>query len=386
MPGLVAAASLLTDYVLTVAVSISAGVLAIFSLAPQLASLPRADLPGCAVAIILLLNLRGMREAGNDLRRPDLCLPGLDVRHARPWPLPVFTGRLAQSAPCATSPAGRARRPLAAVGLLLLLAAFSSGCTALTGIEAISDGVPAFEKPEARNAAQTMMALGVLLGSCSWASRSWPTSGRPPVHDRERAFAGRAHRLRARWTASASAARTCSGSSQWATALILVLAANTSFADFPRLSFFLARDRFLPHQFAFRGDRLAFSIGIMTWPPLAGAADRGLRRRYRRRCCRCTPSACSARSRSRRPAWWCAGGGCARPAGAQRRCQRHRRGDHVRGAADPLLDQVCRGAAAVHPGGCHGQCRRVDRAGAGADPGAGCFCASTGTTRGWARR
>lgn len=262
LPGLVAAASLLTDYVLTVAVSISAGMFAITSLVPSLTPY-KVQLCLVALMLILLLNLRGIREAGTAFAVPTyvflltvFSMIGLGL-------FQYFTGQLGRVSEVHDMiQAGDATGNLQAVGILLFLAAFSSGCTALTGIEAISDGVPAFKKPESRNAALTLVALGVLLsimflGISFLADNAGvhPSTTESVVSQVGRTIFGRG----AFWFIL-----------QWATAIILVLAANTAFSDFPRLSFFLARDRFLPHQFAFRGDRLAFSFGIVTLAILAG--------------------------------------------------------------------------------------------------------------------
>jgi amino acid transporter len=247
-PGLTAAAALLVDYVLTVAVSIASGVAAITSAFPSL--YPHRVAIGVAlIAAITLANLRGIRESGALFAPPTyffvftlgmMILVGLfrsqflGITPAPPPPLP------------ATEP----------IALLLLLRAFASGCTALTGVEAISNAVPAFREPESRNASITLAWMAGILGFL---------------------FAGTsllAHRLdlvpRPEETILSQLAHGIFGSGwlyyalQVATALILTLAANTSFADFPRLSSLLAKDRFLPRQLANRGDRLVFSNGIIS--------------------------------------------------------------------------------------------------------------------------
>ncbi len=268
IPGLIAAGSLLTDYVLTVAVSISAGVFAIISLAPAVANF-RIEACLVAIAMILLLNLRGLREAGTVFAVPTYVFLATIFLMLGLGLFQFATGTLgAVDQVRDIIPAGDAT-----VGLVLLLAAFSNGCTALTGIEAISDGVPAFKPPESRNAAQTLVTLGVLLGTM-FLGISFLADHivgiRPSTTESVVSQIGRTvfdpipfFRIGDHsgfWQVL-----------QWATALILVLAANTSFSDFPRLSFFLARDRFLPHQFAFRGDRLAYSVGIITLAVLAGS-------------------------------------------------------------------------------------------------------------------
>jgi amino acid transporter len=270
LPGLVAAGSLLTDYTLTVAVSISAGVFAVISLAPALAQ-HRVAACLVAIAIILLLNLRGLREAGNVFSIPTYVFLATVFLMLGLGLFEFFTGSLSSVANVQNIiPPGNPRTgQLETVGLVLLLTAFSSGCTAMTGIEAISDGVPAFKAPESRNAAQTLVTLGVLL-SVMFLGISFladQMTAKPSSTESVLSQVGR--------TVFAPLHLSVGGQDvlwfilQWATALILVLAANTSFSDFPRLAFFLARDRFLPHQFGFRGDRLAYSFGIVTLALLA---------------------------------------------------------------------------------------------------------------------
>ena len=262
LPGLIAAASLLTDYVLTVAVSTSAGVFAIISLVPSLAAY-RVELCLVALAIILLLNLRGLREAGTAFAIPTYTFLASVFAMLGLGLFQFFTGQLGRVSDVQDMiAAGKPDGALEAMGLVLVLTAFSSGCTALTGIEAISDGVPAFKKPESRNASFTLVTLAVLL-SIMFLGISFladhmavhPSTTESILSQIGRTVFGRGPF----WVLL-----------QWATALILVLAANTAFSDFPRLSFFLARDRFLPHQFSFRGDRLAYSFGIATLTVLAG--------------------------------------------------------------------------------------------------------------------
>ncbi len=251
VPGLVAAGSLMVDYVLNVSVSVSAGVLALVSAFPSVA---RFTVPLCigALLIVMLGNLRGVRESGNIFAIPTyffilsivvLVLVGL---------YRVLTGDAA-----ATGVPREAVQSTESIGLFLILRAFANGCTALTGVEAISNGIPAFQKPETKNAAITLTwvasILGVLfIGVTFLASRY----GIVPRADES--------------VVSQIAAQVFGGRGvpyylvQSATILILLLATNTSFADFPRLSSILARDGFLPHQFQFRGDRLAFTTGIIV--------------------------------------------------------------------------------------------------------------------------
>lgn len=254
--GLTAAGSLMTDYVLTVAVSIAAGVAAITSLAPVLLpyELPLAIL---AVAVITIVNLRGIRESGSIFAVPTYLFVGLMFGLIGFGLLRVLNADL----PVYQAPASTIVPGSQGLGLFLLLTAFAQGCTAMTGTEAISDGVPAFKPPEAANARTTILWMGIILGSM-FTGLSFLASriGIMPA---------------ANETVLSQVGRIVFGTGPlWAmlqlvTALILVLAANTAFADFPRLGSFLARDHFLPRAFRFRGDRLAFTTGIVVLALLA---------------------------------------------------------------------------------------------------------------------
>ena len=255
--GLVAAASLLIDYVLTVAVSISAGVAAITSLAstwgaPWLLSY-RVEVALACILLISLINLRGLKESGVIFSIPTymfvlsiLAMVGVGIFRNGAGFAPV------EALPIPTV------HPTEAIGLWLVLQAFAAGCTALTGVEAISDGVPAFKKPESRNAATTLTWMVFILGAMflgiTWLAHTYGALPNDTTHE----------------TVVSQIARSVFGSGpiygviQIFTALILVLAANTSYQDFPRLSSLLSRDRFLPRQFASRGDRLVFSNGILA--------------------------------------------------------------------------------------------------------------------------
>src|SRR5713101_4298474 len=247
-PALTAAAALLTDYVLTVSVSAVAGIAALTSAIPALFP-HRVLLSSLAVAAIAMGNLRGVRESGRIFAAPTyfftasiLGMVGYGVIASRLGWLP--------EAPYAPHPPG-----LEGIGLFLLLRAYSAGCTALTGVEAVSNGVPALKPPEGRNAAAVMTWLGVIsitmfLGITYLAF----DFGIIPGGDE---------------TVVSKIARRVFGNTlmyyavQAATMLILLLAANTSYADFPRLSSILARDRYVPRQFGTQGDRLVFSNGIL---------------------------------------------------------------------------------------------------------------------------
>src|SRR5204863_9279897 len=248
--GLIAAASLLVDYTLTVSVSISAGILAVTSAFPKL-DVYRVEMCLAALAILMLGNLRGIRESGNIFAVPTyffifsiaaLLLAGL-YRYA--------TGGIVAVHAVVPADAGHSK-----LTIFLLLTAFANGCTAMTGVEAVSNGVPAFRPPEAKNASATLVAMAV-IAICMFVGITVlahgyavvPTIAESGVSQLGRAIFGRG---------------TIYYLLQAATTMILVLAANTAYADFPRLASIVARDRFLPRQFMNQGDRLAFSNGILV--------------------------------------------------------------------------------------------------------------------------
>ncbi len=251
VPGLTAAAALLTDYVLTVAVSVAAGVAAIISALPELAPY-RVLLGVLAVGILLIANLRATRESGTLFAPPVYLFVGSVLLLLAVGGYRIATG---QGAAVAATVAPQAATQ--GLTLLLLLRAFASGCAALTGIEAISNGVPAFRPPESRNAASTLLwmvaiCLTLFIGITVLAQAFHivpDTSGRETVLS----LLGRAALGQGFWYLLLQAA----------TAAVLVLAANTAFADFPRLSSLLARDGFAPRQLANLGDRLVFANGIV---------------------------------------------------------------------------------------------------------------------------
>jgi len=254
--GLIAAAALLIDYVLTVAVSITAGVAAITSAFPNLQSLA---IPIALFAIMLIAwgNLRGIRESGTLFSIPSYAFIGLTLLLIITGLTRLLTGSLIHTPiPAVTDSA----QPLA---IMLILRAFASGTTALTGVEAISNGVMAFKKPEADNAGKTLIAMAFLLAlmfiGIVFLTNQFGIV--PGEHE----------------TIVSTLGRTVLGNGllyllfQGATAMILFLAANTSFAGFPRLAAILAKDRFLPRQLASVGDRLVFSNGILVLAVLAAA-------------------------------------------------------------------------------------------------------------------
>jgi amino acid transporter len=254
LPGLTAAAALLTDYVLTVAVSVAAGVAALTSIVPGLFEY-RVELGIAIVILIAMVNLRGVRESGLVFSIPTYVylvsifgVLGLGFYHYLSGRMPEYHAPTAWLHP-------EVREPL---GILLILRAFSSGSVALTGTEAVSNGVPAFKPPEPKNAQAVIVLMGTFFGLI-FLGMSFLVGQLGILPD-----PSEQETVVSQLTASLVGA----GSPfhylvQVSTAILLVLAANTSFADFPRLSNILARDGFLPRVFQFRGERLAFNAGIV---------------------------------------------------------------------------------------------------------------------------
>jgi amino acid transporter len=255
IPGLVAAAALLTDYVLTVAVSIAAGVAALTSIYPALFDW-KVAVGITFVALLWLGNLRGIRESANVFAIPTYIylvaiygLIGFGIWRFASGTMPTYT----------PPPGWLEGHGVEALGLLLVFRAFAAGSVALTGTEAVSNGVPAFRPPEARNAGVVLILMGLFFGSI-FLGISFLASQLGIVPDPTE-----------QETVISQLARTLVGAGtpfhlliQLSTSLLLILAANTAFADFPRLASILGKDRFMPRQFQFRGDRLAFSVGIMV--------------------------------------------------------------------------------------------------------------------------
>jgi amino acid transporter len=258
--GILAASALLIGYVVTVAVSISAGVAAMTSILPALYEY-RVPIGVVAIGILTIGNLRGIRESGTIFMAPTYLYIFVMLAIIAWGLVQSATGTLAPYVPPPEWVA--AETGVQALTLLLLLRAFSQGAVALTGVEAISDGVPAFKPPEWRNARTTLTVaatvFGILFLGIAYLAA---TIGLVPDPSEQQTVLSQLVRVVAGdgWVLILA---------QVATSLLLILAANTSFADFPRLSSFLARDGFLPRQFAFRGDRLAFTTGIIS---LAGLA------------------------------------------------------------------------------------------------------------------
>ena len=260
LPSLVAATSLLIDYVLTVSVSIAAGVAAITSAIPAW-HLNTVEVSLAFVGILMIGNLRGVRESGRLFAAPTyfFIVSILAMLAVGAWR--YLTGTL-EPVPLPSSPVPLGTGGITALGTFAVLRAFSNGCTAMTGVEAVSNGVPAFRPPESRNAASTLIAMAVIsivmfmgITLLAHAYAIIPSDTETVVSQIARGtFGGRSVFYYA---------------VQAATMLILVLAANTAYADFPRLASIVARDRFLPRQFMNQGDRLAFSNGIIILSVLA---------------------------------------------------------------------------------------------------------------------
>jgi amino acid transporter len=256
LPALIAATPLLISYVLTVAVSMSAAVAAITSAWHWLDPW-RVELAIILICVVTLANLRGVKESGAIFAAPTylfiismFVMIGYGI-----WQ--IATGQMVQLPPPEVT---NIPAETQSITFFLILRAFAAGCTALTGVEAISDGVPAFQKPESKNAALTLVCMVAIL--CSM------FVGLTMLADTYQIIPDAAQEPE---TVVSQLARAIFGAGspfyfilQIATMLILVLASNTAYADFPRLSYFLASDRFLPRQFTLRGDRLGFSNGILA--------------------------------------------------------------------------------------------------------------------------
>ena len=250
--GLVAAAALLTDYVLTVSVSVAAGIAAILSAFPGAFDELRVPLSVAAILLVMTINLRGIRESGTIFAIPTylflittLGLIGLGLARVMLGDAPHVEGVVPATV------------PIEGLSALVLMRAFADGCSAITGVEAVSNGVPAFKPPEWRNARTTLTVMGILVATMFLGlSYLAGVVGATPAASGE--------------TVISQVGRSVYGTGpiyylfQLATTGVLILAANTSFADFPRLSSILARDGFMPSRFAFRGERLAFSAGIVV--------------------------------------------------------------------------------------------------------------------------
>ena len=259
LAGLVAAGSLLTDYVLTVSVSVSSGVQALYSALPAIAPWS-VQLIALSILLVMVVNLRGLRESGTLFASPTYIFIGSMLLLIGVGVLELLTGQLHQ----ATDVGPLTGLASENMGVFLLCKAFADGCSAMTGTEAVANGVPAFKPVEWKNAQQTMIIMATLLGIMFLGTSFLAVNiGAHPVTAQGVPGAGE--------TVLSQVGRTVFGGRgplyyilQFSTMGILILAANTSFADFPRLSSILARDGFFPRQFALRGERLAFNSGIVA--------------------------------------------------------------------------------------------------------------------------
>ncbi len=258
LPGLTAAAVLMIDYVLTAAVSVAAGIAALTSAIPSLFPY-RVSFGVLAVLLIVVINLRGARESGRIFAFPTYVAIGIVFLMLGAGFFQVFLG----PGPSTAQATGLLpREALEGMTILLLLRAFSAGCTAVTGVEVISNGVSAFKQPESKNAAITMTLMALILAALflGITTLAYNFNIRPQAQE----------------TVLSQVARASLGDGslyflvQAATMLILILAANSSFAGFPRLASILAKDSYMPHQMAAYGDRLVFSNGIVILGILAG--------------------------------------------------------------------------------------------------------------------
>ncbi|WP_426570764.1 APC family permease [Aquihabitans sp. McL0605] len=264
--ALVAGASLLVDYTLTVAVSISSGVLAIGSAFHFNDNAPlRIGLALFFLAIMTLGNLRGLKESGKVFAVPTYFYVMMLAIFLGVGFYKLLTGDLGTiSNPEVIREFADKHKLAQSVGLFVVLRAFSSGAVVLSGVEAISNGVPAFEKPESRNASQTLAMMAAILGTSFLGISILAHKMRPVVDEGGQ-------------TVLAQMAQVIFGGTnvffyalQFGTFAILILAANTAFADFPRLSSIIARDGYLPRQLGNRGDRLVFSNGVLALSGVAG--------------------------------------------------------------------------------------------------------------------
>jgi amino acid transporter len=258
-PAQVAGAALLTDYILTVAVSISSGVAQVVSAFPVLFS-HRTALAVALVLFVMVVNLRGVKESGRVFAIPTYFFVVMMYLTVGVAFVRLAFGNLGTVAGPPPLEVGEAR----ALGLFLLLHAFSSGTTALTGVEAISNGIPAFKEPRSRNAGITLLWMSGILGTLflgisflAGAIGAIPSEYETVISQLARtAFASRGPLYLATIAA---------------TTMILVMAANTAFADFPRLGALQAADGFLPRQLTYRGSRLVFSRGIVVLALIASS-------------------------------------------------------------------------------------------------------------------
>ena len=257
-PAQIAGAALLMDYILTVAVSISSGVAQIVSAYPSMDSF-RVQIAVVAVFIIMLINLRGVKESGTAFAVPTYFFVVMMLITVGIGLFRYFTGSLGT---IIDPPEVHLVHTLGPVTAFLLLHAFANGTTALTGVEAISNGITAFKEPRSRNAGLTLIWMSIILGTL-FLSISYLTGKIGGVFSEEETIISQLTRTIYDGRGPLYLATIA------ATTVILLMAANTAFADFPRLSALAAGDGFLPRQLTFRGSRLVYSNGILTLSVIA---------------------------------------------------------------------------------------------------------------------
>ncbi len=252
LAGQTAAAALLTDYILTVAVSISSGVAQITSAAPNLLNF-RVEIAIAMILLVMVINLRGVRESGITFAIPTYFFLIMMVITLVIGIIQYLTGTLSS----VSNPPHVVVENVQQISLFLILRAFANGTSSVTGVEAISNGIPAFKEPKSKNAATTLTWMAVILGSLLLTTTFLARQIGAMPSEQE--------------TIISQIARTVYGNGGFlylalitATTVILMMAANTAFADFPRLSALVGSDGFLPRQMASRGSRLVFSRGIIA--------------------------------------------------------------------------------------------------------------------------
>lgn len=250
LPAVVAGAALLMDYILTVAVSISSGVAQIISAFPEIESI-KVEIAVSMIILIMLINLRGVKESGAAFAVPTYFFLGMAYLTVGIGLFRYVTGNL----PVVADPPELVHNITQPLTLFLILRAFASGTTSLTGVEAISNGITAFKEPRSKNAGQTLIWMAIILGSLllgitflAVQTNALPSEYETVVSQLARTIFNGRGILYLATIAS--------------TTVILIMAANTAFADFPRLGALAATDGFLPRQLTFRGSRLVFSTGI----------------------------------------------------------------------------------------------------------------------------
>ncbi|MGZ6317264.1 MAG: APC family permease, partial [Anaerolineales bacterium] len=258
LPAQIAGAALLTDYVLTVAVSVSSGIAQVVSAYPSL-FFYRVVLAVMAVLLVMLVNLRGVKESGAAFALPAYFFVGIMLLNVGIGFFRFITGTLV---PVVEPPQASVVTVATAITPFLLLHAFANGTSALTGVEAISNGITAFKEPRSKNAGLTLIWMSLILGTL-FLGISFLTGHIQAVFSEEETVISQLSRTVFEGRGVFYLATI------WATTIILIMAANTAFADFPRLGALIGADGFLPRQLAFRGSRLVYSNGIIALAVIA---------------------------------------------------------------------------------------------------------------------